>query len=615
MARASRYISKSSTSFHLQPTIAQLYRQAVIRGYQIDRCFRDRDRLLLLPIAMSDYSKWKVTELKAELKSRGVPQTGLRLKQDFIDKLIALDSNSSEQAAAQNVSTESSAGKEGNQIEQNNDADQKADEPVPPSPQSGTESLPTESASSPQKSGVHLGGSSDEPQLATTESKDAGLEATHATQQTTPDRPALGFGEAAPDTTADSQIKSDEPLAAARSEESPLKDQTPSEQPTSAKLSTKDQEIDSEPPTDGGDDLLKRKRRSQSPPPTTEVVKKSKIDNENPRVILKEDVDPRETMADNVRPENKIETSFNRRDPRFRGLLPATEAPKTVQDSEQSLQDDDGRQVEPSIHPATSSIYIRNLMRPLQPSSLKNRLQELATPAGKEVSGEPLVDFFLDSIKTHCFALFDSVSTASRVRSKLHGAVWPNERDRKPLWVDFIPDEKFNEWIRTEQDSIAGRGTQRWEVSYEHTDSGVHAILHDAREGARSGHQPARRHSPDAELRRENQLSRAPPAKQQQSSGKGFQALDDLFKSTKTKPKLYYLPVSRDIVDKRLAQFDTLIRKESRYYGKEDDDMRRITFEDTDMFVDGGPEYPRTRGGGGGGRRGGRGPWRGGRRR
>ncbi|RAO70852.1 uncharacterized protein BHQ10_006864 [Talaromyces amestolkiae] len=566
---------------------------------------------------MSDYSKWKVTELKAELKNRGVPQTGLRLKQDFIDKLIELDSQSSVQPAAKDASTELTAEKEGNQTEQKSDADQKTDEPAPPSQQSGTEILPTESAPSTPKVTAQLDQPSDDLKKAQIEPNDARSEATQPTQQTTNDRPTQSK-EAEPDTAADSQtIKLREPIVPAQPEGPAPENQTPEEPPTLAEVSRKNQGLDSEPPTDGGDDLRKRKRRSQSPPPTVEVVKKSKIDNEDPRVILKEDVHPRETTSEIVRPESKIETSSTgRQDPRFRDLLTTTKPPKSVQYSEQTLEDDDV-QVEPALHPATSSIYIRNLMRPLQPSSLKNHLQELATPAGEELGGEPLVDFFLDSIKTHCFALFDTVTTASRVRSKLHGAIWPNERDRKPLWVDFIPDGKFSEWVRTEQDIAAGRGTQRWEVLYEKTEDGVQAILQDARNGARSGHQPtvsARRHSPDAESRRENRPSRAPPA-QQQSGGKGFQALDDLFKSTKTKPKLYYLPVSRDIVDKRLAQFDTLIRKGARHSGKEDEDMRRITFEDTNMFVDGGPEYPRTRGGGGGGgRRGGRGSWRGQRR-
>lgn len=41
--------------------------------------------------SMIDYSKLKVTELKVELKSRNLPLTGLKVKQNFIDKLLEAD--------------------------------------------------------------------------------------------------------------------------------------------------------------------------------------------------------------------------------------------------------------------------------------------------------------------------------------------------------------------------------------------------------------------------------------------------------------------------------------------------------------------------------------------
>ncbi|OJJ65457.1 hypothetical protein ASPBRDRAFT_201799 [Aspergillus brasiliensis CBS 101740] len=40
---------------------------------------------------MTDYWSWKVTDLKAELKRRHIPQTGLRVKQNFIDRLLEAD--------------------------------------------------------------------------------------------------------------------------------------------------------------------------------------------------------------------------------------------------------------------------------------------------------------------------------------------------------------------------------------------------------------------------------------------------------------------------------------------------------------------------------------------
>jgi hypothetical protein len=44
------------------------------------------------------------------------------------------------------------------------------------------------------------------------------------------------------------------------------------------------------------------------------------------------------------------------------------------------------------------------------------------------------------------------------------------------------------------------------------------------------------------------------------------------------------------VADKRLDQFDELLRK-GPFPRRGGDEMRRITFEDEDYFVDGGPEY------------------------
>jgi hypothetical protein len=42
---------------------------------------------------MADYSKLKVNELKDELKACGIPLNGLKLKQNFIDKLVEADAS------------------------------------------------------------------------------------------------------------------------------------------------------------------------------------------------------------------------------------------------------------------------------------------------------------------------------------------------------------------------------------------------------------------------------------------------------------------------------------------------------------------------------------------
>src|SRR5690606_34171350 len=108
------------------------------------------------------------------------------------------------------------------------------------------------------------------------------------------------------------------------------------------------------------------------------------------------------------------------------------------------------RDVAPAIHPATPALYIANLMRPLRPVDMQTHLIDLATPPRLPLSNDVITLFHLDQIRTHAFVVFASTSAASRVRTLLHDSVWPNESNRKALFVDFIPPEKVQEWIDTE---------------------------------------------------------------------------------------------------------------------------------------------------------------------
>ncbi len=286
--------------------------------------------------------------------------------------------------------------------------------------------------------------------------------------------------------------------------------------------------------------------------------------------------------------------------------------------------EDEDHSISPALHPATSALYIRDFMRPLQPSHLKDHLVALATPISPSASASPstqiITEFFLDPIRTHCLVGFTSTAAASRVRSSLHNRVWPDERTRRPLWVDFVPEEKLQKWIEVEKDvgSQRGQGAKRWEVVYEEEQGDIKAYLQEAGSGSRPppSHPSSRlkpdtlqvppgvvgapsgpRSRPTEALRSEQQQKQAlaPPA----DIGKGFQALDDLFRSTTTKPKLYYLPVSKAVADKRLEQLAEL-----KGGGRGANEIRKYTFEG-DVLVDRGGEIGgRVRGGFGGGRRG-----------
>ena len=311
-------------------------------------------------------------------------------------------------------------------------------------------------------------------------------------------------------------------------------------------------------------------------------------------------------------------------DARFKELFSGTSrenVPPLSPQRDDIVNDDQDREVEPSLHPATSALYIRDFMRPLQLNSLKNHLIFLASSPESSPSAAVIRDLFLDSIKTHCLVGFANVSTALRVRSALHGAVWPNERTRKPLWVDFIPAEKLSDWIRIERESESRvRGGPRWEVVYEDFGDGIEAALREAPalsrpvnstniRGRDTGGNSLRaplgpRGIVGAGPQRDSQGLGAP----RHRAGDGFKALDDLFKFTTAKPKLYYLPVAQGVAHRRMNHFAALARKgpHPRRGGEE---MRRYTFEDTDVIVDKGPEYANRTARGGRGRGGS--SWRG----
>lgn len=278
-------------------------------------------------------------------------------------------------------------------------------------------------------------------------------------------------------------------------------------------------------------------------------------------------------------------------DTRFKNLftIPANLDPAFQQSH---YADAEEKTVSPALHPATSALYIRELMRPLKLESLRDHLIALATPPDTAVNPHIVTEFFLDAIRTHCLVGFGSISAASRVRSGLHDRIWPNERDRRQLWVDFVPEEELKSWIDLERTEGNSRGhpSKRWEVVYKDEQSGIKASLQEV--GSNSGGlravKPLRLAAGQIMQVAEPRASGSEPRNTQlrPDSGKGFQALDDLFTSTAAKPKLYYLPVKKAEANGRLAKLA------AGRGGGRGDEMRRFSFEEGSI-VDNGPELGR----------------------
>ncbi|KAL0634148.1 hypothetical protein Q9L58_006955 [Maublancomyces gigas] len=329
---------------------------------------------------------------------------------------------------------------------------------------------------------------------------------------------------------------------------------------------------------DSATDARKRKRRSASPPPTTDTDTSASVLPELPAPL-----DDEEEGSVSKRPRQASPPKPRQRDARFKGLfnngdtLPTMESEAADDARDNAAHDDDDEPpVKPSLHPATRAIYIRNLVRPINEPMLRAHLTTLATGPSTTAPAAPeqIDSFFVDTVKSHALITFASIAAATRVRVGVHGKVWPNDRTRKPLWVDFIPEEKMDTWVETE------RAGGRWEVVYtvdSEVEGGCRVELVElgggsgGRGGGRAAGRDAARAAaelvgvptgPRGGRERKNSVlavQKAPPVTVSGGETTATTArprivdLDELFKSTRAKPKLYYMPVSEATARERLA--------------------------------------------------------------
>ncbi|KAB5523897.1 hypothetical protein GE09DRAFT_1152965 [Coniochaeta sp. 2T2.1] len=298
----------------------------------------------------------------------------------------------------------------------------------------------------------------------------------------------------------------------------------------------------------------------------------------------------------------------------------------------------DDRPVVPAIHPVTSALYIKNFMRPLRTADVKDHIIALATPPSKEFDPDVVVDFYLDPIRTHAFVSFNSISAASRVRSALHDQVWPDERNRKALWVDFVPAEKVVEWIDREEADNGGRGKMnRWEVIYEPDEDGI--MTARLEEGGPDPAKPAPRPAapptgpastliPTGPSQPASGIQGAPTGPRGRGGRmppgyplQGGVTPQEGTKATRANPSLLYRPQGEELALRRIDNMRSYYTKDKHRDMGPVEDINRYTFEDVDRFVDRGkevfvgirpPHRERQMRGGGGGGGGPRGPRRGG---
>ena len=616
---------------------------------------------------MTDYNALKVTELKELLKERGIPSTGLSRKQLIIEALEAHDAN--------NPGTDAAVEEQGNEGEQEVSEDVEVPDAAPAQHASGEEENEAKVVEATADITAQDGGSMTaveglasevEPSAAPTDvvavestisadelpSEPTVLEKNEPVSKepsvlNTPQRTSPGAESQSSDTRKrkrrsptppPSQDTVNKKLKFAEAEVVKLPEDRQMESPTDETVAKPEEDaVEQSSPVRAEGESLGDKMVADAPIPVDDNAQSErKVDNATTVVPYSVSDDVMEVSDKPVSSEPRPRSDTPAKPPTSRSYMEARQEAHSI--APVAGAEDAGADIttSPAIHPATRTLYIRDLLRPLQPQQFRDHLVDLATPPRSSLDPRIIEIFHLDALRTHAFVTFTSTSAASRARSALHGHIWPDEPARKALWVDFVPDEKVQDWIDTELSAGTNRrDAKKWEVDYSHTADGVTATLQEAAVppsgpapmrqpsfSSSSGPGPAGPGMPNAPLgpraSRPSTSSQQPPpqpAKRPTPSTSSFDILDQRFSHTTAKPKLYYLPLSKDLVDKRLDEFEALTSRTwdggraMQGVGAVEGQLRRYTFEDGERVVDNGPDIGSF---GRGSPRGGRGRGRGG---
>ncbi|KAK4204902.1 hypothetical protein QBC40DRAFT_74619 [Triangularia verruculosa] len=570
----------------------------------------------------TEFEKLTVTQLRSELKRRKLATTGLkaalvaRLVEDEAGQTAEVDETADGETPADEAQPKND-GTPAAETERNDDVAmddapvednapaEKATSPAPEAPSSVPEPANSDTPKAEQEAAPE---STDTDKHGDVAMDDAPVTAPEKSTSPSPPSPAK---EAMPEAALEAVSKLDTTAQPESANEPEVANQQGSIPPVSEILETEPSAV-----TEVVQDIVSRKRRSRSPPPSGDESsskrarqddweKKESEESRNEQGLPANkhlgEITPFEVVAPRS-PETRFreESPPHKRQQRAWGQRLEDNQPR-YQEQNMDIDtplDEFGR-IERSRHPATSALYIKNFMRPLKELQVREYLVQLAAFPGAPPNDACISDFHVDRIRTHALVKFDSVSAASRVRTALHGKVWPNESTRKELWVDFIPAEKVGEWIGMEEDSPR---QARWEVIYEEdpdTQEVVASLVEGG--GADTGNsrnsRPARQPLgppavPTGPGRRFPELQGPPSGPRVRGRGQAKHDLDnfDNMKMTSTGPSIYYQPVSEELAQRRLENMRSYYTQDRHRDMGREDEINRYTFENRSQFVDRGKE-------------------------
>ncbi|XP_065828271.1 apoptotic chromatin condensation inducer in the nucleus-like [Oscarella lobularis] len=301
-----------------------------------------------------------------------------------------------------------------------------------------------------------------------------------------------------------------------------------------------------------GDGLKKKRGWNVNKPSTTASIP---ISTDILKEIIPADISSQEQTAlsadsDDEENDSRALRFSGERPTDLRARVPILPPPKTetsggarlsalaISEAIASSQPEQRQPPSPARNPLSTIIHVTNLVRPFTIPQIKELLSQKAA----------LKDFWMDKIKSNCYALYATDDDAEASRENLHKLKWPNTSP-KFLSVDYATLEEFN--------SVRGIVTKpKPPVQAETTADDSASIKKE--EGSSSVPAEAAV-APDngAETMTEIAKVDVPTA---------AKLLDDLFKKTKTQPALYWLPLTDDEVKEKLKKQQ---KEQERERGKE----------------------------------------------
>lgn len=195
------------------------------------------------------------------------------------------------------------------------------------------------------------------------------------------------------------------------------------------------------------------------------------------------------------------------------------------------------RAVPPSTRDPSSSLKVERFVRPFPLKAVKDLLSEFGQ----------CVDFWMDQIKTHCYVTYSKVDEAVAARNGLYDKQWPPSFGNL-LVADFVDAKE----VKMRSDG----SFEKINAPQATTPRGI--PIQPLAQGA-----PFHGHA--------NSLASAPPLRERQLMQVPMKdpeppvpTLDDLFRKTKTKPHIYYLPLTDEQVAEKLAAVKNKEQQQAR---------------------------------------------------